>query len=427
LWKCGGEKFGRDEQWDMKDYCLHVRLPRFTIWDWRLWYSGNLMRVFVLGVGATGSLLVKLLVRQGHRVSCGDRDPVRARDFLGERVGVVIQQVNARNLRSVVKAAKGCHLLINACPVVLNNVIMRAALRVGAHYLDTASHLRANPFQPEQFSLDQQFRKKKRWALIHAGVAPGLTNLFTAQAAAGLDELEKAEVRIFEDTASENPVSQWSAESSFDEAVSRPRVYRNGRFSFGVRFGERERFMFPSPIRRVGVVLAAQDEVTTLPRFLRFKGVDAKIGGTDIDRLRRWYRQGKLTRSRGLSPVRFPATATPRTMVKLVRGGVLHNARFAVAVLVYGYKGKRPYLVRWDALFPSLFQLRRRKLFCTPIAWSTAHLMAMFVKYMPRDLVGVYVPEGLPAPTRHNILRATRSIGIHLARTVKLVKPSAEP
>lgn len=225
------------------------------------------MRIFVLGVGATGSLLVKLLTRQGHQVSCGDRDPIRARDFLGVRSKVGIQRVNARNLRSVVKAAKGCQLLINACPAVLNNLVMRAALRLGIHYLDTASHLRANPFRPEQFHFDRQFRKKRRWALIHAGVAPGLTNLLAAQAAAELDGLDKVQVRIFEDTASENPVSQWSAESSFDEAVSRPRVYRDGRFSFGVRFGEREGFGFPSPIGHVGVVLAAQDEVTTLPRF----------------------------------------------------------------------------------------------------------------------------------------------------------------
>ncbi len=385
------------------------------------------MKVFVLGVGATGSLLVKLLVHQGHHVSCGDRDPVRARDFLGEGSSVVINQVNARNLRSVVRAAKGCHLLINACPAVLNNVIMRAALRLGAHYLDTASHLRTNPFRPEQFYFDRQFREKRRWALIHAGVAPGLTNLFVAQAAAGLDELDKAEVRIFEDTVSENPVSQWSAESSFDEAVSRPRVYREGRFSFGTRFGERERFRFPPPIGIVGVVLAAQDEVTTLPRFLRFRSVDAKIGGTDIDRLRRWYRQGKLNRSRGLSSVQFPATAAPRAMIKLVRKGILHNACFAVAVLVYGSRRSRPWGIRWDAQFPSLFELRQRKLGYSPIAWGTAHLVAMFVKHMPRNLVGVHVPEALPVITRRKILHAVRSIGIRIKRTVTYFKPSDEP
>lgn len=394
---------------------------RFTICHERLWYIGNLMRVFVLGVGATGSLLVKLLTRQGHHVSCGDRDPIRAHDFLGENSKVVIQQVNARSLQNVVKAAKGCQLLINACPTVFNNILMRAALRLGAHYLDTASHLRASPFRPEQFSFDQQFREKRRWALIHAGAAPGLTNLFAAEAAAGLDELDKAEIRIFEDTASEDPVSQWSAESSFDEAVSRPRVYRDGCFSFGTRFGEREQFRFPSPIGLVGVVLAAQDEVTTLPRFFCFKNVDAKIGGTDMERLRRWYRQGKLTRSRGLSSVRFPATATPRMMINLVRRGILHNARFAVTVLVYGNKRGCPCLVRWDACFPTLYELRRRKATCAPIAWGAAHLAALFVKSMPRGLTGVYVPEALPATTRRNILQAVRLSGIRLKRrTIRL-------
>jgi hypothetical protein len=376
------------------------------------------MRVFVLGVGATGSLVVKLLKRQGHYVSCGDRDPTRAREFLEGNPDIVIQPVNAGTLRSVVQAAHGCHLLINMCPANMNNVVMRAALRLHSHYLDTASRLRPNPFRPEQFSFEREFRMKRRWALIHAGVAPGLTNLFAADAAAHLDELDRAEIRIFEDTSSDDPVSQWSAESSFDEAVSRPRVYREGHFTFGTRFGERERFRFPPPIGSVDVVLAAQDEVTTLPRFLPLKSADAKIGGTDIDRLRRWYRQGGLTRSRGLSAVRFPATAAPVTMGRLLRRGILHNARFAVAVVIHGVRRGRPCLVRWDARFPSLFALRRRKLAYSPIAWSTAQLVTMFVKHMPRGLVGVQVPEALPARARRAILRDTNSNGIRIQRTV---------
>jgi hypothetical protein len=357
---------------------------------------------------------------------CGDRNPSRARGFLGERSNVDIKQVNARNLRGIVRAARGCQLLINTCPAVLNKVIMRAALRLGVHYLDTASHLRASPFQPEQFRFDCRFLKKNRLALIHAGAAPGLTNLLAMQAAAGLDHLDRAEVRIFEETASEDPVSQWSAESSYDEAVSRPRVYRDGRFAFGPRFGERELFRFPTPIGRIGVVLAAQDEVVTLPRLLRLQAMDAKIGGSDMDRLRRWYRQGKLTRSRGLSVARFPATPTPRAMTKMVRRGILRNARFAVAVLMYGHKHGRPLLVRWDAMFPSLLDLRRRKLFCSPIAWGTAHLTALFVKQLPLKLTGVQVPEALPVATRRKILRAARSSGIRLTRRVMPLKAQFE-
>lgn len=389
-----------------------------------VWYSLDPMRVFILGVGAMGLLLAKLLIRQGHQVLCGDRDLVRARAFLGEHSTLVIQRVNARNPRNIVKAAKGCHLLVNACPAVFNQTILRAALQLRSHYIDTASHLTQSPFRPEQHRFDRLFREKNRLALIHAGAAPGLTNLLAMQAAAGLDTIERVQVRLFEETASDNPVSQWSAVDSFDEAVSRPRIYRDGQFEFGERFGERELFRFPAPIGQVGVLLAAQDEVVTIPHVLRVREMDAKIGGIDIERLRRWYRQGKLNRSRGLVAARFPATPTPRAMSKLVRQGILRNERFAAAVLVYGRKRTGPPLmIRWDALFPSLFELRQRGLTSSPVAWSAAHLTALFVKHMPRELAGVYVPEALPIATRRHILRAARSSGIRLTRKVTRLNP----
>lgn len=384
------------------------------------------MRVFILGVGATGSLLAQLLVRQGHQVACGDRDPGRARAFLGERLLLSIQKVNARNLHGIVKAAKGCHLLINACPSVFNKVVLRAALRIRAHYLDTASHLRQNPFRPEQLRFDRQFRKKRRTALIHAGAAPGLTNVLAIHAAASFETLDRIQIRLFEGTASDDPISQWSADSSFDEAVSRPRLYRNGRFQFGARFGEREVFRFPPPIGRVGVVLAAQDEVVSLPHVVRLREMDAKIGGPDMERLRRWHRQGKLSRSRGLVAARFPATPTPRVLTRLVRRGILRNARFAEAVLVYGQRHGRPLLIRWDATFPSLVELRRRGLSSSPIAWATAQLTAIFVKLFPRDLPGVHLPEALPTAIHRQILNAVRSRGVRLTKKMIRLKPSHE-
>ena len=217
------------------------------------------MRIFVLGAGATGSLLARLLVRQGHQVTCGDRDPVRARRFLGKQSRIPIRQVNARNQWSIVKAARGSHLIVNACPAVLNQIVLRAALRLRAHYLDTASHLAGTPFKAEQLRFEARFRAKRRAAVINAGVAPGLTNLLVARGADLLDGLESVHIRLYESTDSDDPVSQWSHDAAFDEAVSRPRVYRHGRFRFGKRFGELEVFRFPPPIGRVGVVLAAQD------------------------------------------------------------------------------------------------------------------------------------------------------------------------
>src|SRR6202161_455618 len=127
------------------------------------------MRIFVLGAGGTGSLLAQLLERQGHTVWCGDRNPERARRFLGKKSAIKVVEANARNLWSIVRAGRGANLVINASPAVFNKIILRAALRLRAHYLDLNSHLNRNPFKPEQFRFRKRFEAKNRAALICTG------------------------------------------------------------------------------------------------------------------------------------------------------------------------------------------------------------------------------------------------------------------
>lgn len=196
---------------------------------------------------------------------------------------------------------------------------------------------------------------------------------------------------------------------------------------FAKRFGDREVFRFAKPIGRAAVVLAAQDEVVTIPHTFRMRGMDVKIGGPDIDRLRRWFRHGKLSRSRGLVSARFPPTPTPGLMTRLVRRRILHNARFGMAVLAYGRVRQRPVLIRWDAGFPSLAHLRRRHVLCAPIAWATAHMAAIFIKHFPRHMAGVLSPDALPAATRATILAAVRSRGIRLSKRVIVLKNLDHP
>src|SRR5437660_10087897 len=115
------------------------------------------MRIFVLGAGATGSLLAQLLERQGHTVWCGDRDPERARRFLGKRSTIAVTEVNARNLRGIAKAAKGCELIVNASASVFNEIVLRAALRLRSHYVELSSHLRRNLFKDDRFRTMRKF------------------------------------------------------------------------------------------------------------------------------------------------------------------------------------------------------------------------------------------------------------------------------
>ena len=383
------------------------------------------MRIFVLGAGATGSLLAELLQRQGHTVWCGDRDTSRARRFLGARSTIAVIEVNARNLRGIVRAARGCQLIVNASASVFNQIVMRAALRLRAHYVDLSSHLTRNPFKAEQLSYAKRFEGKNRTALINTGAAPGLTNLLVKRAAEMLDEVHSVHIRLYESTESDDPISQWSPEVSFDEAISNPRVYRDGTFLMGKRFAELEKFRFPDPIGNANVVLAAQDEVATLPYYIPMRNMDVKIGGNEFDRLRRWYKQGKLTKSRGIVRHRFPQTSSPRMIASLIRRGILQNARFSAAVLVHGVKRgpkeDQHLLIRTDAIFPTLYQIRRQGRYTTPVAYATAHVAALFIKLFPRDLAGVLAPETLPLGMRRAIIAGIRNHGVRITHKTTIV------
>ena len=172
--------------------------------------------------------------------------------------------------------------------------------------------------------------------------------------------------------------------------------------------------------------LAAQDEVCMLPYVIKVRNVDAKIGGNDIERLRRWHSQGRLKRSAGIIRKRFPQTLTPRRVAKLIRTGLLENARFATAVLVGGIKRDQGLHIRWDVSFPSLYTIRQRGLISTPIAYATAHLAAIFVKHFPRDLAGVLGPEGLPPASRRAILGDVRSRDFRIALKITRKKRNDE-
>src|SRR3981189_28356 len=237
------------------------------------------MRIFVLGAGATGSLLAQLLERQGHTVWCGDRDLQRAHHFLGKSSSIAITDVNARNLHGIVRAARGCQLIVNASASVFNQIVMRAALRLRAHYLDLSSHLTKNPFKAEQLAFAKRFEEKNRLALINTGAAPGLTNLLVKRASEMLDEVETVQIRLYESSESDDPISQWSPEGTFDEAISHPRCYRAGKFHMGKRFAELEKFRFPDPVGAAIVDLLSKPDFRRLAINIPMQNLDVKIGG----------------------------------------------------------------------------------------------------------------------------------------------------
>jgi hypothetical protein len=158
--------------------------------------------------------------------------------------------------------------------------------------------------------------------------------------------------------------------------------------------------------------------------------MDVKIGGNEFDRLRRWYKQGKLSKSRGMLKKNFPQTSSPRMIAKLIRQGVLQNARFAAVVLVSGIKrGKKEdlhLLIRTDCVFPTLYQIRQQGLYSTPVAYATAHVAALFIKFFPRDLAGVFAPEMLPLEMRRAVVSGIRAHRVKITRKTTALRRASD-
>jgi hypothetical protein len=114
----------------------------------------------------------------------------------------------------------------------------------------------------------------------------------------------------------------------------------------------------------------------------------------------------------------------------LIRQGILQNARFAAAVLVRGVKrGKKEdqhLLIRSDCTFPTLYQIRQQGRFTTPVAYATAHVAALFIKFFPRELAGVFAPEMLPVEARRAILAGIRNHGVKITHKTTVQKQRVE-
>jgi hypothetical protein len=83
-------------------------------------------------------------------------------------------------------------------------------------------------------------------------------------------------------------------------------------------------------------------------------------------------------------------------------------------------------LIRNDCTFPTLYQIRQQGRLTTPVAYATAHIAALFIKFFPRDLTGVFAPEMLPVETRRAILAGIRAHGMRIVHKTTPLKRSHE-
>jgi len=374
------------------------------------------MKILILGYGAVGSVLCKLLSKERSikSIVCGDIKKIKK----VRNKKIQFKKIDVSNKNQLLNFFKNTNpdLVINSSLPNFNVNILECCLQEKINYIDLASYWdfdsnpRArSPYKVEQLCYNDKFKQNDLIGLINAGVSPGLTNLLARECADFLDAIDYIKIRLIEDTKSNELVFVWSKEWSLDEINWKPLVYQNGKFKIKENFSEEEEFNYPHPFGKRKVYLISQEEVGTIPLFVKTKNLDIKSYDNHIETARFLVNLG-LTSERKImigkskiSPVEFLSKVLPSNPNIHKE---LKDAVFGLVVEATGKKNNKAKTVHHSVIFPIQREINKLKLVANFISYPAALMAKLFILSIPKiKNRGVFPPECLDKKIRQSILK----------------------
>jgi saccharopine dehydrogenase (NAD+, L-lysine forming) len=240
------------------------------------------VKVALVGLGGVGRVLAHELSNDPRvsAIQIIDKVKITSRDVapLRGRIGVDVKEFDAARGADLVRAIRGCDVVANTSVSGLNLALMKAALRVGADYLDVAA---TGPRKPgglpgilEQLTFHDAFEKADRRALLSMGLDPGMSNVMAREASHRLETIDTIRirsggtVRVRHRRRSPAFIPLYSREAFFSDVRIRPTVWQRGRLEERDLLSEEEEYAFPDPVGTQKTFLMAHEEVKTLPLYL---------------------------------------------------------------------------------------------------------------------------------------------------------------
>ena len=295
------------------------------------------MRIAVLGAaGLMGSAIARDLAE----------DDEHDLTLLDQRGGGAVTRIDATDQQSLLLALEGHQLLVNAAAYRVNETAMDAALASGCGYVDLGGlyHVAAR-----QLTRDAAFAERGLLAILGCGAGPGKTNVMAAQAAEGLDGVER--VRCASAGLDEGgPSLPYALATLRDELEQPPMVWRDGAPAALEPLTDGGEVVFPEPVGPRRTLFTLHSEALTLGTSLTARDVDFRLalapeteaalrapdGGAALGppSARTWSAQHvTVTGTRAGTPVRVTATALTRPHERWgLGGGVVSTATVASAV-----------------------------------------------------------------------------------------------
>lgn len=373
------------------------------------------MKVLIIGGGAVGSVLCNLLAKEKDiEIICGD---MKERVFKNEKIKFLKIDISNKLEFSELLKNSGVNFVVNAATSWLNIPIMEACYENNINYMDMSSMWEhdpdknaKSPYKVEQLDFNERFKEKNIFGLINAGVAPGMDNLLSRECADELDIVETIKIRLVDYSGSKKMYFSWSKEVLLEELASKPLIFENWKFKQVDAFSGQEDFKFPMPFGIKKVNLICQEEIGTIPLYIKVKNIDEKDYDDQVQKQKFLYDLGLLSKEKikigqcEVSPLELTCKILPDVLSK-EELKKFKKAQFAMLVQAEGYKKKKRKTIRFWAVFPAQEQIDRMNLDANFITYPTALSAAFFVLALPYiQEKGVFPPEALDKNVRKIII-----------------------
>ena len=382
----------------------------------------------ILGFGGVGSVLAKLLAKEKEieEIICGDiKFNFRIKD---KKVSLKYLNILDKNKFLIFLNKHKPDIVINTSLPKFNLKIMETCFKVGVNYIDTASYWDFDsnpkakvPYKMEQLDFDKRFKKAGITGLINAGVSPGLTNLIAKECADKLDEVDFVKIRLVEDTASNELFFSWNKDWLIDEIGFKPLVYYNHKFKIMESFSGEEEFTFPKPIGKKKVYYFCQDEVGSLPLFIKTKNLDVKAYDNNIE-------VSKLLVKLNLTSEKEIKLGKCKIRPKEFLSKILQdsppgyerkfkNSIFAISIEAIGRHNKKKKIVKYSVVFPKQKEIDKMNLGANFISYPTALSIKLFVMNFFKIIKkGVFPPECIGKEIRKEILIELEKSRVYISK-----------
>lgn len=250
----------------------------------------NNKKVLVVGAGAQGSACASILARDKDisEIVLADIDIDLANEVKAKIKSSKLStvRVDAGRVEDIEKAAEGADVIINLILTEFDFNIMQAALRCGAHYVDSSfgepslldirarDNILAQMIEKRPLSFDSEFKEAGLTALLGCGGSPGVFNVLARYVSDKLDSVDSIYIRL-----GRGPVASplegarrwaptWSPFRALWGSAVEPTVFEDGEYRKYPIFSKRENYDFPDPVGIVPLVYHFHQEPISLPYFI---------------------------------------------------------------------------------------------------------------------------------------------------------------